>query len=245
MLVDLEELPAVDDGLEDGTQPCQVQTGSASSADPKYDQFDEHDIDDIDVTVYDDDAVHRAYLPLVTRKWPPVPDAPTLYAIDNQDGDGTYSIHWSQGAEVQVYILEESTDSAFSDVRATYSTGSTEYEITGQGPARLYYRVKARNSWGDSGWSTVQQVDVLWELEPNDLASQAAGPIVSASGADAGLTYFGTFPSASDEKDYFTFDLASPNRVELWLANIAPGQNYDLVLRCPSGPSGILGRTEQ
>jgi hypothetical protein len=65
-----------------------------------------------------------------------------------------------------------------------------------------------------------------WEAEPNDEAlTQANGPIVS------GLTYHGTFPSTADQKDYFYFDLEVGRAVELWLGNIPPGHDYDLVLR--------------
>jgi hypothetical protein len=213
---------AVDDDLEDGTQTCMVLTGSASSADPKYQN---HSVADVTVTVRDDDTVYRAYVPLVDRRWPPVPDVPTLSAIQNADGDGTFTVSWSPGSQPGVtYILEESTDSTFSDVSATYSTGSTSYGLSEQEAGRYYYRVKARNSWGDSGWSTVQRVDVLWHWEGNDEPGDN-GPVAS------GKTYFGILPSASDERDYFYFDLVSPHQVELRLTHIAAGQNYDLALR--------------
>lgn len=67
---------------------------------------------------------------------------------------------------------------------------------------------------------------MLWEAEPNDNAlTHANGPIVS------GLTYSGTFISPADVQDYFYFDLDIAHSVELWLANILVGHDYDLYLR--------------
>jgi hypothetical protein len=71
-----------------------------------------------------------------------------------------------------------------------------------------------------------QAVDVLWEAEPNDDArTEANGPLVS------GLTYFGRFPAGSDTQDYYYFDLPAAHALELWLANIAAGHDYDVYLR--------------
>ena len=65
-------------------------------------------------------------------------------------------------------------------------------------------------------------MDVLWEAEPNDNAlTQVNGPIVS------GLTYYGTFPDpAYFDKDYFTFDLASSQTVDVWMTHIPASYDY-------------------
>jgi hypothetical protein len=212
---------AVDDDLEDGLQTCLVQTGSATSTDPNYLG---RPAADVNVTVEDDDIVNRLYMPLLVHKWPPTPDAPTLHVIDNEDGDGNYAVSWSSVAYAQDYVLEESTDGAFSSVKATYNPGTDYYEITEHVAGRFYYRVKARNAWGDSGWSAVEQVDVLWHQEANDQPGDN-GPVAS------GLTYSGILPDASDQRDYFYFELAAQGPVRLDLTNIPAGQNYDLVLR--------------
>ena len=120
------------------------------------------------------------YLPFTLRNWPPTADAPTLLPISNPDGDHAFTVSWSTVAGAQAYILEEATDSAFSTPAQAYNGPLTQYNATDRGPTRYYYRVKSHNTWGDSGWSNTQSVDVLWELEPNDIApAQANGPIVS------------------------------------------------------------------
>jgi hypothetical protein len=212
---------AVDDSVRDGTQECLVRTGFTDSADPDYAGLDPKDIS---VLVHDDE-VTLIYLPSVVRNWPPLPGVPTLYAIDNPDGLRTYTIGWSSAPNADDYVLEEATDRAFSDADQIYVGTSTSHTVSGRMTGRHYYRVKSRNAWAESGWSAVRLADVRWEVEPNDAIPQANGIIVS------GLTYYGTFPGAVDEKDYFFFDLSASHRVRIWLTNIPAGRNYDLVLR--------------
>ncbi|HSJ53962.1 MAG TPA: PPC domain-containing protein [Anaerolineae bacterium] len=214
---------AQDDDLPDGSQICVVHSSLASSAAPQYHGLE---VDDVTVTVQDDEVQWQAYLPVAVRGWPPVPGTPVLRPISNPGGLGTYTVAWDATAGAETYILEEAKVRTFAASQPIYDGTASSYQATGRGAARYYYRVKARNTWGDSGWSNVQQVDVLWEAEPNDDAlTQAHGPIVS------GLTYYGTFPDAADLKDYFYFDLGATHSVELQLTNIASGQNYDLILR--------------
>jgi hypothetical protein len=214
---------AVDDDIEDGTQSCMVRTGFASSADPTYAG---RNPTDVSVMVQDDDIVYRVFLPSIERTWPPIPDIPNLHPIVNADGNGTYSISWSAASRADDYVLVEGGDPTFADARDIYEGAATSHVVTGRGAARYYYRVKARNAWGDSEWSTVRLADVLWEAEPNDNAlTQANGPLAS------GLTYYGTFPDQATSQDYYYFDLATRHRVRVWLQNISTGQNYDLVLR--------------
>jgi hypothetical protein len=171
----------------------------------------------------DEWGVSTIYLPLVLRRWPPVPD---LFPIDNTDGDGDYDVCWSEVGRANYYVLEEAIYCDFNGWKGVYTGTDTCYSITDKGPTRYYYRVKARNGWPDDVWSNVQSVDVLWEKEPNDdPLSQANGPIVS------GLTYYGTFPSGLDVKDYFSFTLTIPHSVEIWLTNIPAGHDYHLCLR--------------
>jgi len=154
------------------------------------------------------------------------PDVPVLDPIDNDEGEREYSIRWSDSYRAATYILQETTDASFSSRWVVYEGPGTTHAVSGQGPTRYHYRVKARNSWGGSGWSNVEQVDVLWEAEPNDNGlTEANGPIMS------GLTYHGTFPSGGGRRDYFYFDLAVAHTAELWLRNIPVGCNYDLALR--------------
>ena len=187
--------------------------------------------------------IYLVHLPMVFNRWPPLPSVPSLNPIDNADGDGIYTVGWSASADAETYLLQEATNSSFSDATVIYSGPSTNHAVSGRGAARYYYRVKARNIWADSGWSNIRQVDVLWEAEPNDAHTQANGPIKPS------LVYYGTFPNGDDVDDYYFFDLSTARRVSLWLTNIPSGHNYDLILRDASltqkGYSGNLSNSDE
>ena len=225
---------AVNDDLDDDLQTCLVQTGLTSSDDADYDGLMPQDVI---VEVDDDDTVYFSYLAVLMNGWPPTPGIPALNPIDNADGDGTYTISWTAAAHAESYVLQEATNSNFSDAAVIYAGPSTNHAVSGHGAARYYYRVRAQNSWGDSDWSNVRQVDVLWEAEPNATPNQANGPIVP------NLVYYGTFPNSDDVDDYFFFDLSAPRRVEIWLSNIPSGHNYNLVLR--NAALAVIGYSAQ
>jgi hypothetical protein len=232
---------ALDDDVADGTQTCVIQVGPTTSADPNY---DDQTPGSVSVTVLDNDSVFVVYLPSAVHNWPPLPQAPVLNPIDNADGDGAYTIRWGAVPGADLYLLQQATQSSFSDAVQIYAGTATSHAVSGRGAARYYYRVRARNEWGDGNWSTTRWVDVLWEAEPNDqAASQANGPLVS------GLTYYGVFPSGADVQDYFYIDLPAAHAVELWLTNIPVGQDYDLVLRDAllqtKGSSAQVGNTNE
>jgi hypothetical protein len=68
-------------------------------------------------------------------------------------------------------------------------------------------------------------VEVRWEREPNGEAVDATGLM------QPGLRYYGVLASASDVQDYFYFELATTRNIELWLTNMAAGQDFNLMLR--------------
>ncbi len=154
------------------------------------------------------------YLPVMMRRYPPIPDAPALYGISNPGGDDNYSVSWSPADLAESYILEESINSDFSDATQVYNGVGTSTDINSKDPTRYYYRVKSHNAYGDSGWSNVQSVDVFWELEPNDIYLQANGPLLS------GLPYYG-YPN--DQKDYFSFYLPTAGTISIDLTNHTGG----------------------
>ncbi len=154
--------------------------------------------------------VYQLYLPLATRRYPPLPEIPTLSTIANPDGNGSYTVSWGSAYPAESYILEESINGDFSGATQVYNGSETSTTISGREPTRYYYRVKAHNSYGDSGWSNSQSVDVVWELEPNNDYLHANGPLLS------GLAYYG-FPN--DQKDYFKVYLPADGALTIDLTN--------------------------
>ncbi len=101
------------------------------------------------------------YLPLVLKRWPPVPDAPVLIPISIPGSYGDYTVSWNSAYLAITYTLEEDDSVAFSNPMTRYSGSGTSWSAWGKLIGTYYYRVKATNSWGDSSWSNIQSVTVL------------------------------------------------------------------------------------
>jgi len=109
------------------------------------------------------DAYYR-YLPLVFRRWPPIPYAPTLNDIDNTDQDGNYTVSWSYGYDdppVITYTLQEATDASFTSPTECYPGSSISYEFSDKDGGTYYYRVRGHNTWGPGEWSNVKSATVV------------------------------------------------------------------------------------
>jgi hypothetical protein len=143
-------------------------------------------------------------------------------------------------------VLERATDASFTDRVEVYRGPATNYEAASAGIATYHYRVKAHNAVGESEWSNAQTVEVRWELEPNGESQDA----LRTGAMQPGIFYYGVLMAADLRgNDYFYFDLSAARKVELWLTNMAPGQDFNLVLRDASevrqGFSGQLGNADE
>lgn len=111
------------------------------------------------IRVNDDPPPPVVYLPLVLRGGA-LPDVPTLDEIDNSDGDGSYTLHWSPSALAVNYTVEEDDALDFSSPTVVYFGPDTSKAIAGKDPGDYYYRVRAENGVGFSGWSDVKMAAV-------------------------------------------------------------------------------------
>ena len=125
--------------------------------------------------------LNRVHLPMVVRDWPLIVK---LYAIDNSDGDGSYTVRWSSstGIEPITYVLEQDqVCDAGLIPPSEISVPGTSYGFNQQRAGRYCYRVKACADWGCGDWSNTVCVDVLEEHEDNNLrkVAQSDGPLCS------------------------------------------------------------------
>ena len=101
------------------------------------------------------------YLPVVFKRWPPIPDVPALDPIDNSDSDGTYIVSWNLAYLAESFTLVEDDNADFVSPTTVYDHGAaTAWWASGRAPGTYYYRVKASNSWGDSAWSNTRSTTV-------------------------------------------------------------------------------------
>ena len=100
------------------------------------------------------------YLPMTARRWPPVPDAPTLNGIDNSDLDNVVTLTWTLPEDAGWYWVQESTDPAFTSAAGYQNVSSAGYTIPNRTPGTYYYRVASVNAYGQGPWSNVQSVTI-------------------------------------------------------------------------------------
>lgn len=138
---------------------------------------------------------YALYLPLILKRWPPVPYAPTLAPISKPDTSDSYTITWSYEGSIAVvtYTLQEATDAEFTmNVNYYYPGSNTWYFITGQAPGIYYYRVWGNNAYGAGDVSNVIVASVSPLIPPtatptpggdyyDDFDNPASGWLISST----------------------------------------------------------------
>ncbi len=95
----------------------------------------------------------------ITVTAPSIP-APTLLAIDNDDGDAEYVVQWTSVATATGYLLEESASPYFEAPLLIGGTPltPTSHTVFDQQPGTWHYRVRAVTSAGAGPWSGTEAV---------------------------------------------------------------------------------------
>lgn len=105
------------------------------------------------------------YLPLVARRWPPIPYPPSI-GVTTPDLGGNYTVSWTYGAHASVtiptsYELQEALDASFSAATSYTLPGSTyAYNFTDKPGGMYYYRVRGHNAYGAGEWSQTVSASV-------------------------------------------------------------------------------------
>jgi hypothetical protein len=155
----------------------------------------------------------KVYLPLVVNRWPPVPNTPALNAISNSGGN-SYTVSWSSADQADTYTLQEDDNSSFSSLTTVYGPGTAlSWQATNKAAGTYYYRVKASNSYGDSGWSNVQSVTV--------------------SGSSGGPTP-GFWQSGTGDEFYVSSDSAQVNNFAIYVNLPGCASNYKITNSAPA-----------
>jgi len=125
--------------------------------------------------VYVQAEPHRLFMPCVLRKAGPPDQAPVLNPIDNPTGDYDYTVTWGTVDGATGYTLEEDDNAGFSSPTTVYQGSNTSRNIVGKDLGTYYYRVKASNDFGESGWSNVESTTVTTEKPPCPQAGSWSG----------------------------------------------------------------------
>lgn len=96
------------------------------------------------------------------------PSTPLINPIDNNDGDGDYTVSWQTAAGATDYVLEEMDENG--RFETLYTGPDTSFPVTNRVPGQWCYRAQATNAGGSSAWSASQCVSVAPTAAP-DLAA--------------------------------------------------------------------------
>ncbi|OQA20359.1 MAG: hypothetical protein BWY63_01522 [Chloroflexi bacterium ADurb.Bin360] len=195
--------------------------------------------DSISITV--DNNAYVVYLPLVMRRYPPVPYPPVLNEISNADLNGDYTVSWAYNGPYDVpmptsYTLQEAPSADFSTGLQEHSLADGVYamNITGKLSGTYYYRVRGNNANGDGEWSNIRSVLVSAKLVDDFSTTVNNWPQATYKRGDGGdsmqVGYVsGTYRmkimlATADQNNYKMGLVKAPDRF------IPAGANYDLTV---------------
>ncbi len=154
------------------------------------------------------------YLPLVVRRWPPLPGPPALQGVDKLPNLADYELQWHPsvwGTPVISYTLQEATTPSF-DAAVNYTSMVTAYQVIDQSPGQYYYRVRAYNRWGLGPWSNMVSVTVASALYDDFDNPETGWSSRRTSSPDLALikSYYSRGRLITSVEDRFDFGIFSP-----------------------------------
>ncbi len=159
--------------------------------------------------------LQRTWLPVAIRISPSLqpPLTPFLMPVAAPGSRPSFLLSWTPIYGARRYELEQALDPEFAGpIERAYSGDSTSFEARSHGIGTLFYRVRARNLAGVSGWSEARAVPVSWETEPNNILAEANG------GLRAGETLYAL---PDDPDDFFTFTTTAGGEISVRMEEMA------------------------
>lgn len=105
------------------------------------------------------------YLPLVMKRWPPVPYPPYLHPIYIYSLEyGSYIVRWDPAELADTYRLEEANNEDFSNPEDWHLTGNSRMFPAKTSCGTYYYRVQGYNNWGYGPYSNIRSFNVPIEF---------------------------------------------------------------------------------
>ncbi|MHC4781115.1 MAG: DUF4082 domain-containing protein, partial [Planctomycetota bacterium] len=80
------------------------------------------------------------------------PSIPGSITVPTSSVSGNYTVNWAASTGAWTYDLQEATNSSFTGATTVYTGANTSYGVTGKTTGTFWYRVRATNAAGSSGW---------------------------------------------------------------------------------------------
>lgn len=153
------------------------------------------------------------YFPMIFKRWPPVPYAPTLNAIANPDQQDDYTVSWAYGYSeppVNTYTLQEATNADFTEDVTQYEVTGTSRAFTDKDAGTYYYRVRGNNTYGPGPWSNVHSVRVAFRDDFDDPGTGWETRRTSAPDIDSMEVEYDDGQLITTSDDNYDFGIFSP-----------------------------------
>lgn len=105
-------------------------------------------------------GAHLIYLPIITYGYQQTPNTPVLLAINNPGNSSSFSVMWNPVPGATTYTLQEDDNTSFSSPTDVYNAAGSSQSFAGKSTGTYYYRARANNAYGGSGWSTTRSTTV-------------------------------------------------------------------------------------
>jgi len=174
----------------------------------------------------------------------PVPSEPELYDLGTRNVSGCLGVYWSGAQYAESYVLQECTDGSFTSP-ATYETSSRNYQFHGKANGHYYYRVRAENTSGASGWSNVEDIEVRVNKAPEQPHSPSPSDGQTGVGRNVTLCWEGTDPEGDVE--FAVYFGTSPSSLD-FLRGYDPAKTLDVYYELDPGKQyfwQILARDDE
>ena len=126
------------------------------------------------------------------------PSAPTLQTIT--PSSSSFTINWSVVSNITLYNLQQDTSSSFTSPSVVYTSNGTSWFSGEKLPGTYYYRVKAINSCGGSGWSTTKSVNIQANQGPGEITALSPANGATNQPLDVSLSWSAIHPGGEDQK---------------------------------------------
>jgi hypothetical protein len=148
------------------------------------------------------DVFITVYLPVGFKNAGPPVGTPILNEVDNPSGDYKYTVTWTDIEKAANYVLEEDTDVLFMNPTTVYDGPDHSASVSVMDVGTYFYRVKATNAFGESGWSNIVSVLVTIPRPPGPLPGYWSG----ITNRDKAVS----FDVSLDSTQWMTFTLKAP-----------------------------------
>lgn len=88
------------------------------------------------------------------------PAVPGSISYPSSDADGSFVVSWAAASGAISYTLQRANNPSFSGATTLFTGAATSYNESGLADGNYYYRVRANNTCGSSGWRNGGQIVV-------------------------------------------------------------------------------------